>query len=85
MERRRATHSFPAYTLQLEKRWIPVEAILEDFRMGRGHEGLQPENPHVASFHYDGKVYFNLWDEISGKTRIVRLAHSENLDVSAQG
>ena len=85
MEQRLATLSFPAYTLQLEKHWIPVEAILEDFRVGPGHEGLQPNNPRVASFHYEGKVYFNLWDEIAGKTRIVRLVHSGHLDASAKG
>ena len=71
MQRREATHTFPAYTLQLEKRLIPEGALLEDFRLGRGHEGLQPENPRVASFHYEGSVYFNLWDEMKDKTRIL--------------
>jgi hypothetical protein len=83
MERRQATHSFPAYTLQLEKRVIPANAVLEDFRAGRGHEGLQPQNPDVASFHYDGGVYFNLLREIAGHTRI--LSRERNRDAAAPG
>jgi len=82
MEQRQATRSFPAYTLQLEKRVIPAHAILHDFRVGRGHEGLQPENPHVASFHYEGIVYFNLLREIA-VTRILPV--ERNLDTVVPG
>ncbi|PWU11071.1 MAG: hypothetical protein C5B51_03370 [Terriglobia bacterium] len=69
MERRQVTRSFAAFTLELEKHQIPADAILEDFRVGRGHEGLQPENRNVASFHYDGKVYFNILVEVVGNTK----------------
>ncbi len=54
--------------MELQKRTIPANAILHDFRMGPGHEGLAPHNPDVASFHYDGQVYFNVAHEIVGRT-----------------
>jgi len=72
MQRRQATRSFSAYTRQLEKRVIPADAILEDFRVGEGHEGLQPENRSVASFRYEGDVYFNLMGEIMDNTRVAQ-------------
>ena len=68
MDRRKVTRPFPAFTLRLEKHVIPTGAILADFRVGRGHEGLRPHDENVASFRYDGKVYFNLREEIVGNT-----------------
>jgi len=38
--------------MELKKRTIPANAILHDFRMGPGHEGLAQFNPDVVSFHY---------------------------------
>lgn len=72
MQQRRAIRPFPAFTLQLEKHTIPAGAMLEDYRTGRGHEGLQPENPQVASFHYEGRVYFNLHTEIAANVAAVQ-------------
>jgi hypothetical protein len=39
--------------------------------VGPGHEGLAPYNTDVASFHYEGEVYFNIVQEIVGKTVVV--------------
>ena len=71
METRQTRADLTAYTTKLEKRTIPANAILHDFRVGPGHEGLAPLSPDVASFHYDGQVYFNVVHEIIGKTLIV--------------
>ena len=59
MQTRRAQADLTAYTTELNKRIIPANAILHDFRLGPGHEGLAQHNPDVVSFHYDGEVYFN--------------------------
>jgi len=74
MEIRRAIEDLTVFTLDLGKKTIPSNAKLEDFRIGPGHEGLLPRNPKVASFHYEGQVYFNLAHEIVDKTAIVRTA-----------
>jgi hypothetical protein len=58
----------------LEKRTIPANAILHDFRVGPGHEGLAPFVNDVASFHYEGEVYFNMSHEIVGRTVVVTTA-----------
>lgn len=55
----------------LQKRTTPANAVLHDFRMGPRHEGLRQHNPDVASFHYEGRVYFNVINEIVGTTVIV--------------
>lgn len=68
MEIRRTIEDLTVFTLELGKRTIPTDATLEDFRIGPGHEGLLPQNPKVASFHYEGRIYFNLAHEIVGKT-----------------
>ena len=54
--------------MELKKRTIPANAILHDFRLGPGHEGLAQHNPDVVSFHYDGEVYFNVAHEIVSRT-----------------
>ncbi len=71
MQIRQATTNLSVYTSKLKKRTIPAKAILHDFRVGPGHEGLAPHNPDVASFHYEGEIYFNVTDEILGNTVIV--------------
>ncbi len=71
MQTRQSTSALTVYTLELTMRTIPANAILHDFRLGPGHEGLAPHKPDVASFHYDGHVYFNVAHEIIGKTLIV--------------
>jgi hypothetical protein len=71
MQTRQAQKELAAYTLKLNKVTIPAKAMLHDFRAGAGHEGLAPQNPDVVSFHYDGQVYFNIAQEIAGKTVIV--------------
>lgn len=76
MQIRQAIADFPAYTAGLKKRTIPAKAILHDFRMGPGHEGLAPHNPDVASFHYEGEVYFNIMHEIVENTVIVSAGSS---------
>lgn len=76
MQIRQATAEISVYTAKLKKRTIPANAILHDFRVGPGHEGLAPHNPDVASFHYDGEVYFNVSHEIVGKTVIVSAGSS---------
>jgi hypothetical protein len=42
--------------------------------VGPGHEGLAQHNPDVASFHYEGEVYFNVACEIIGRTVVVNVA-----------
>jgi CheY-like chemotaxis protein len=68
---RQATRDLTVFTLDLKKTTIPAGAMLEDFRIGPGHEGLQPQNPNVASFHHGGEVLFNLAHEIINRTRLV--------------
>jgi hypothetical protein len=72
VERRVVTCGFSAFTLHLEKHLIRECAVLDDFRIGPGHEGLRPWDHNVASFHYDGQVYFNLMAEVVRRTRILR-------------
>ena len=74
MQTRQAQVELTAYTLELNKTTIPANAILCDFRVGPGHEGLAPHNPNVASFRYEGQVYFNVAHEIVGRTVIVNAA-----------
>lgn len=73
MQTRQATAALSVYTAKLKKRMIPERAILHDFRIGPGHEGLAPHNPDVVSFHYEGEIYFNVSDEILGNTVIVNV------------
>ena len=74
MQTRQARADLTAYTMDLKKRTIPANAILHDFRVGPGHEGLAPYNPDVASFRYEGKVYCNIAREIVGRTVVVNAA-----------
>ena len=74
MQTRQARADLMAYTMELKKRTIPANAILHDFRLGPGHEGLAQHNPDVVSFHYDGEVYFNVAHEIVGRTVAVKAA-----------
>ena len=71
MQTRQSTSALTAYTLELNMRTIPADAILHDFRVGPGHEGLAAYNPDVASFHFEGELYFNVAREIVRKTVIV--------------
>lgn len=74
MQIRQATAELPVYTAKLQLKTIPAWAILHDFRIGPGHEGLAPHNPDVVSFHYEGEIYFNVSEEILAKTVIVSAA-----------
>jgi hypothetical protein len=74
MQTRQAQTALTAYTLSLDRRTIPAHALLADFRIGPGHEGLARHNPNVASFHYQGEVHFNIAPEIVPRTVIVRAA-----------
>jgi hypothetical protein len=74
MQTRQARAELTAYTLELKKATIPANAVLHDFRVGLGHEGLAPHNPDVASFRYEGRVYFNVIHEIVGRTVVVNVA-----------
>ena len=74
MQIRQSRAELTAYTLDLNKRTIPANAILRDFRVGPGHEGLAEHNPDVASFHYEDEVYFNVVHEIVGRTVVVNAA-----------
>lgn len=74
MQTRQAQTNLAAFTLKLGKVMIPARAVLHDFRLGPGHEGLSPHNPDVVSFRYDGQVYFNIAEEIVEKTAIVMSA-----------
>jgi hypothetical protein len=76
MQTRQAQSELTAFTLKLDKVTIPPRAVLHDFRQGPGHEGLAPHNPDVVSFHYDGQVYFNIAQEIVGRTVIVMSTES---------
>jgi len=76
MQIRQATAELSVYTAKLKKKKIPANAILHDFRIGPGHEGLAPHNPDVVSFHYDGEIYFNISNEIIGSTVIVNAGSS---------
>ena len=71
MQIRQTTAELSVYTSDLKKRTIPANVVLHDFRIGPGHEGLAPHNPDVASFHYEGEIYFNMINEIVGRTVIV--------------
>jgi hypothetical protein len=74
MQTRQARSDLTVYTMELERRTIPANAILHDFRVGQGHEGLAPYVTDVASFHYEGEVYFNMAHEIVGGTVVVKTA-----------
>jgi hypothetical protein len=74
MQTRQARADLAVYTRDLKKRTIPAGAILHDFRVGPGHEGLAPYNTDVVSFHYEGEVYFNIVQEIAGRTVVVNAA-----------
>ena len=74
MQTRQARRELTAYTLDLSKRTIPANAVLHDFRVGPGHEGLASHNPDVASFHYEGEIHFNVLHEIIGRTIVVNAA-----------
>jgi hypothetical protein len=74
MQTRQARAELTVYTMRLEKRTIPANAIFHDFRVGPGHEGLAPFVTDVASFHYEGEVYFNMSHEIVGRTVVVNAA-----------
>jgi hypothetical protein len=74
MQTRQARTDLTVYTMGMEKRTIPANAILHDFRIGPGHEGLGPFVTDVTSFHYEGEIYFNMSDEIVGRTVIVNAA-----------
>jgi hypothetical protein len=74
MQTRQAQTELTAYTLNLDKRTIPANAVLHDFRIGPGHEGLAAHSPDVASFHYEGEVHFNVSHEIVARTVIVSAA-----------
>lgn len=81
MQIRQATTELSVFTSALKKRIIPAKAILHDFRIGPGHEGLAPHNPDVVSFHYEGEVYFNVQHEILGRTVVVGAGSSPILEV----
>ena len=74
MQTRQARADLTAFTMDLKKRTIPANAILHDFRVGPGHEGLASHNPDVVSFHYEGEVYCNIAHEIVGRTVVVNAA-----------
>ena len=76
MQIRQAIAELSVFTSGLKKKTIPARAILHDFRIGPGHEGLAPHNPDVTSFHYEGEIYFNVTHEIVGRTVIVSGAGS---------
>jgi hypothetical protein len=78
MQTRQAQAELLVFTRSLNKVTIPPKAVLRDFRVGPGHEGLAPHNPDVASFHYEGQVYFNIGQEVVGKTVIVQAGSSNN-------
>jgi hypothetical protein len=71
MQNRQARAALTAFTIDLRTRTIPANALLHDFRTGPGHEGLLPNSPDIASFHYDGQLYFNVLHDIIDKTVIV--------------
>ena len=71
METRRAIRIFPAFDLTYEMKRIPAEAILQDFRIGKGHEGNAPENRRLESFHYEGRTYYNAVSYIVGATKAI--------------
>jgi hypothetical protein len=74
MQTRQARADLNVYTMKLENRTIPANTILHDFRIGPGHEGLAPFVTDVASFHFEGEVYFNMSREIVGRTVVVKAA-----------
>jgi len=78
MQTRQSQAELTEFTLKLGKVTIPAKAILHDFRQGPGHEGLAPHNPDVVSFHFDGEVYFNIAQEIVGRTVIVSAGSAAN-------
>jgi hypothetical protein len=74
MQTRQARADLTVYTRKMEKRTIPANAILHDFRVGPGHEGLAPFVTDVVSFHYEGEIYFNMAHEVVGRTVVVNVA-----------
>ena len=68
---RRAIRELTAFTLDLQRKTIPATAVLQDFRIGAGHEGLLAHAPNLASFHYGGVIHFNMASEIVDATRVI--------------
>ena len=60
-----------SYSMGLQKRTIPANAALHDFRMRPRHEGLRQHSPDGASLHFEAEVYFNVAHEVVGTTVIV--------------
>ena len=63
-----------AYTLDLERRTIPSNHSLHNFRMGPGLELPARHNRQAVSFHYEGEVHFNIAHDIISRTVVVKVA-----------
>ncbi|HUE22795.1 MAG TPA: hypothetical protein VMQ86_14010 [Bryobacteraceae bacterium] len=61
-EIRETAEAFPALDLSGDPRQIPVGSRLTEIHLG-------PER--LASFHFDGQVYFGSSDELFHKTRVI--------------
>jgi len=70
-EIRETAEPFPALDLTGNPRRIPVGARLTDVSLGPEHAGVPHTGPKLASFHYDGQVYFVSAGELFEKTRVV--------------
>lgn len=70
-EVREAVESFPALDLTGDPRQIPVGARLVEVHLGPAPPGHPLGDPKLASFHFDGQVYFGSADELFQKTRII--------------
>jgi hypothetical protein len=70
MEIHQVVERFTARDILDRPATLPQGAVLLDFRMGPGHEGHPRENPNIASFRYDGILYYVSLAEVRVKTRV---------------
>lgn len=70
-EIRETAESFPALDLTGDPRQIPVGARLTEINLGPARPDLRHPDPKLASFHYDGQVYFGSAEELFQKTRAI--------------
>ncbi len=71
MEIRQSIRIFPAFDLSYETRRIPLDAVLEDFRIEKGHEGIRQRTEGWHRFIMTGQVYYNAASHIVGCTKVI--------------
>jgi hypothetical protein len=70
-EMRESVDTFPALDLAGEPLTIPPGARLSEVYLGPEADGVRHREPSLASFHFDGRVYFVGARELLSKTRVM--------------